>query len=134
MDGQQNKVETASLNLEYIRTAQQASITKFALDPKYTSDSIKLTAGNRHAFLNEDNYLFRTAIGDVGFTKGTHYWEFVADSRTENELKAGVVKNRDIDLKTAFSDYSCGWAYYATGQLRHCNAAVGPKYGKGFKK
>jgi hypothetical protein len=59
--------------------------------------------------------LFRTAIGSRGFTEGTHYWEIVADSRTENELKIGVVKNKDIDLKTAFSDYSNGWAYYATG-------------------
>jgi len=78
--------------------------------------------------------LFRSTIANVGFESGTHYWEIVADARTENELKIGVIKNRDIDLKTSFSDYSCGWAYYATGQLRHCNAAVGPKYGKGFKK
>ena len=93
-----------------------------------------LTAQNRHAFLSEDNYFFRTSIATEGFFEGTHYWELVADSRTENELKIGVVKNRDIDLKTAFSDYSFGWAYYATGQLRHCNAAIGPVYGKGFKK
>jgi hypothetical protein len=39
----------------------------------------------------------------------------VADARTENELKIGVVKNRDFDLKTAFCDYSTGWAYYGTG-------------------
>ena len=85
-------------------------------------------------YLSEDVYLFRTVIANFGFIEGTHYWELVADSRTENELKIGVIKNREIDLKTAFCDYSCGWAYYATGQLRHCNAAVGPKYGKGFKK
>jgi hypothetical protein len=66
-------------------------------------------------YLSEDVYLFRTVIANVGFTEGTHYWELVADSRTENELKIGVIKNREIDLKTAFSDYSCGWAYYATG-------------------
>ena len=95
---------------------------------------IQLTANNRHAYLSEDTYLFRTAIGGHGFTGGTHYWELVADARTENELKIGVVKNRDFDLKTAFFDYSQGWAYYGTGQLRHCNAVVGPKYGKSFKK
>jgi len=113
---------------------QQNSKTNFQWDSQHTSDVIQLTAQNRHAFLSEDTYLFRTAIGSEGFFEGTHYWELVADSRTENELKIGVVKNRDIDLKTAFCDYSSGWAYYATGQLRHCNAAVGPKYGRGFKK
>ena len=54
-------------------------------------------------------------IGNVGFESGQHYWEIVADARTENELKIGVVKNSNFDLQTAFSDYSCGWAYYATG-------------------
>ena len=74
-------------------------------------------------------------IAKEGFTEGTHYWEIVADARTENELKIGVIKSKDIDYEnTAFCDYSCGWAYYATGQLRHCNAADGPKYGKSFKK
>ena len=95
---------------------------------------IELSAAGRHAFLSEDNYLFRSSIGNIGFESGTHYWEIVADSRTENEFKMGVIKNRNIDFKTAFSDYGCGWAYYSTGQLRHCNAAVGPMYGRGFKK
>ena len=76
---------------------------------------IELSAINRHVFLSEDNYLFRSTIASTAFESGTHYWEIVADARTENELKVGVVKNREIDLKTAFSDYSCGWAYYATG-------------------
>lgn len=110
------------------------SKTNFSWDTEYTSSAIELTAQNRHAFLSEDTYLYRTSIGTVGFVEGTHYWEVIADARTENDFKVGVVKNREIDLKTAFSDYSTGWAYYTTGQLRHCNAAVGPKYGKGFKK
>jgi E3 ubiquitin-protein ligase NRDP1 len=53
---------------------------------------------NRHAFLSEDTYLFRTALGNKAFYEGTHYWEIVADAKTENELKIGVVSNRDIDL------------------------------------
>ena len=103
------------LSVDYIQSVQQNSTTKFHWDSEFTSDVIQLTAINRHAFLSEDTYLFRTAIGNEGFYEGTHYWELVADSRTENELKVGVIKNREIDLKTAFSDYSCGWAYYATG-------------------
>jgi len=103
------------LSLEYIDRVQKKSRTSFSWDPNFTSTIIELSASNRHAYLSEDNYLFRSAIADKGFESGTHYWEIIADARTENELKVGVVKNRDIDLKTAFSDYSCGWAYYATG-------------------
>ena len=103
------------LSLEYIQRVLESSKTKFSWDSNYTSQVIQLTARNRHAFLSEDNYLFRSCIGDVGFTSGTHYWEVVADSRTENEFKIGVVKNRDIDLQTAFCDYAQGWAYYSTG-------------------
>lgn len=115
-DNMQTTVKkTECLSIDYIKTVQQNSKTDFKWDKDYTSDVIKLSALNRHAFLSEDTYLFRTAIADVSFNEGTHYWEIVADSRTENELKIGVVKNKDIDLKTAFSDYSCGWAYYATG-------------------
>lgn len=74
-------------------------------------------------------------IGDKCFTEGLHYWEMVADARTENELKIGVCKSRDFDLKTAFSDYTFGWAFYCVGQLRHCDGANGMSFGtKSMKK
>ena len=59
--------------------------------------------------------MFRTVIANKGFTEGIHYWEIVADARTENELKVGVCKSRDFDLKTAFCDYVFGWAFYCNG-------------------
>jgi hypothetical protein len=104
------------LSLDYIVKMQNSSKTNFKWDPDFCSGAIKLSADCRHAFLSEDTYIFRTVIADVGFTEGTHYWEIVADAKTENELKIGVIKGRDIDFNnTAFSDYSCGWAYYGTG-------------------
>ena len=54
-------------------------------------------------------------ISDTKFDSGLHYWELIADSRTENELKIGVTKNREFDFKTSFSDYSFGWAFYGVG-------------------
>lgn len=84
--------------------------------------------------MREDTYIFRSAIGDTGFESGIHYWEIIADSRTENEIKIGVTKRLDIDLKTSFSDYPTGWAFYGLGQLRHCDGANGPKFGKAFKR
>lgn len=115
MVGLQVVEKTECLSLDYIQKVQQNSKTSFNFDPEFSSGVINLSAGGRHIFLSEDTYLFRTSIASPGFEEGTHYWEIVADARTENELKIGVVKNRDIDLKTAFSDYSSGWAYYATG-------------------
>lgn len=109
----------------FIRQHQKQSISQFAWDPNYASDVIEISGGNRSVYLKEEQYIFRTVIGNKPFTEGTHYWEIVADARSENELKIGVCKNRDFDLKTAFSDYSFGWAYYAVGQLRHCDGANG---------
>ena len=58
----------------------------------------------------------------------------MADSRTEHELKLGVTKTKDFNLNTAFCDYAFGWGFYGMGNLRHCNNANGPPYGKSFKK
>lgn len=65
---------------------------------------------------------------------GIHYWEIIADNRTENELKIGVSTVRDFDLNSAFCDHPFGYAYYGLGQLRHHSNASGTQYGKRFKK
>lgn len=85
--------------------------------------------------MKEELYVFRTVISDRGFESGIHYWEIIADSRTENELKVGVTKSRSFDLKTAFSDYNFGYAFYTIGQLRHCDGTNGLSFGgKTMKK
>lgn len=99
----------------FVRRRQKKAIEKFTWDPNYASDIIEMGSLNRSLFLKEEQYLFRTVIANKSFTEGIHYWEIVADSRTENELKIGVCKNRDFDLKTAFCDYSFGWAFYTNG-------------------
>jgi hypothetical protein len=65
---------------------------------------------------------------------GVHYWEIIADSRTENELKIGVTTSKEFDLNSAFCDHAFGFAYYGLGQLRHNSNASGVQYGKRFKK
>ncbi len=62
----------------------------FAWDPDHSSKDIHFSRDCRHAFLNESNYYFRTVISNRPFYDGIHYWEIVADSRTEHELKVGV--------------------------------------------
>lgn len=50
----------------------------------------EISADRRHIYVKEDEYIFRNFFGTVGFNEGIHYWEIVADARTEHELKVGV--------------------------------------------
>ena len=63
-----------------------------------------------------------------------HYWEIIADARTEHELKIGVTAQKTFNVNQSFSDYEFGFAYYGLGQLRHSNNSLGQGYGKVFKK
>ena len=85
-----------------------------AWDPTKTGGSIQLTENNALCFLKEQSYLFRTTIANYGFTSGVHYWEILADSRTENELKIGVSLSNTFDFNSAFCDHAFGYAYYGT--------------------
>lgn len=103
-------------------------------DPLKLGTGILPEEGYSKIFLKEQAYVFRSAVGNVGFTEGINYWEIIADQKTENELKIGVTTNRDFDLNSAFCDHAFGFAYYGLGQLRHNSNASGPAYGKRFKK
>lgn len=63
---------------------------EFIWDANFTSKEIHLSSDGRHAFLNESNYLFRTMVANEPLMEGEHYWEIIADARTEHELKIGV--------------------------------------------
>jgi hypothetical protein len=83
-------------------------------DPSKTGGGIALSENNTHCFLKEQGYLFRTTIANYGFTSGVHYWEILADNRTENELKIGVATLANFDYNSAFCDHPFGYAYYGT--------------------
>ena len=103
------------VNPTFVMQKRKQAISNFAWDPKHTSDVIEMTINHRGLFPKEEQYVFRSVIADKCFYEGIHYWEIIADARTENELKIGVCKNKEFDLKTAFCDYSYGWAYYGNG-------------------
>ena len=63
---------------------------EFAWDPETSSKEITFSYDYRHAFLYETNYYFRTITSNRPFFSGIHYWEVIADARTEHELKIGV--------------------------------------------
>eukprot|EP00340_Litonotus_pictus_P009060 CAMPEP_0170522364 /NCGR_PEP_ID=MMETSP0209-20121228/7779_1 /TAXON_ID=665100 ORGANISM="Litonotus pictus, Strain P1" /NCGR_SAMPLE_ID=MMETSP0209 /ASSEMBLY_ACC=CAM_ASM_000301 /LENGTH=306 /DNA_ID=CAMNT_0010809819 /DNA_START=219 /DNA_END=1139 /DNA_ORIENTATION=- len=109
-------------------------ITHFKWDATKKGQGIQVFNNGDSLLLSETCYAFRTIVSSVGFTGGVHYWEIVADRRTENELKIGISKNLNFNYDTSFSDYNFGWAFYGVGQLRHGNNATGDIYGKKFKK
>jgi hypothetical protein len=63
---------------------------EFAWDPENSSREVTFSPDCRHLFLCESNYYFRTVVGNRPFMDGVHYWEIIADHRTEHELKIGV--------------------------------------------
>ena len=58
---------------------------------------LSVSSDRRSIYLKEEDYFFRTFFGDVAFSEGIHYWEIVADARTEHELKIGVSKSKECD-------------------------------------
>mmetsp|Transcript_5416 Transcript_5416/g.5546 ORF Transcript_5416/g.5546 Transcript_5416/m.5546 type:complete len:469 (+) Transcript_5416:10-1416(+) len=111
-----------------------SGITNFKWDMNKKGQGIQVFNSGEGLLLHESCYAFRTIVGCTPFTSGVHYWEIIADRRTENELKIGVTRNINFNYDTSFSDYSFGWAFYGIGQLRHNNNATGEGYGKKFKK
>lgn len=65
-------------------------ISQFSWDTDTLPKEVKMASDQRSLYLKEDDYLFRTVYANIAFTEGIHYWEIVADSRSEHELKIGV--------------------------------------------
>jgi len=72
--------------------------SEFTWDPEASSKEIVFGLDNRHAFLYETNYYFRTIISNNPFYFGVHYWEIIADARTEHELKIGVTAQKTFNV------------------------------------
>lgn len=117
-----------------VKQSGSSDVIAFKWDTTRQGQGIEVSSDKKAVFLKENAYMFRSIIGDTGFTGGVHYWEIIADNRTENELKIGVTTKRDFNFDTAFADYEYGFSYYGLGQLRHGSNSLGAPYGKKFKK
>jgi E3 ubiquitin-protein ligase NRDP1 len=109
-------------------------VTVSKWDTTKIGHGIEVSADKKTVYLKENAYMFRSAISDTPMMGGIHYWEIIADPRTENELKIGVALKKEFNYDTAFSDYEFGYSYYGLGQLRHNSNSIGAPYGKKFKK
>ena len=65
-------------------------IQRFEWDTTIIPSEVKYSPDKRSIFLKEDDYVFRTVYGNLPLTEGIHYWEIVADSKSEHELKIGI--------------------------------------------
>ncbi len=106
----------------------------FSWDTESAHPSIMFFADKRIALLNDTEFSYKNVFGAAGFLGGVQYWEIIIDSRTQNELKIGVCKERKKGMPGAFSDSELGYAYYGLGELRHGEDSAGIKYGKKFRK
>jgi len=72
-------------------------LTNWAWDSKIMPKEVKVSKDCRSIFLKEEDYVFRTVFGEVGFMEGIHYWEIVADANSEHELKIGISGTNEIN-------------------------------------
>ena len=63
----------------------------------FLKSKMQISSDNRSIYLREDDYMFRTFFGNIEFMEGIHYWEIVADARTEHELKIGISRSKECD-------------------------------------
>ncbi len=75
-------------------------ITFFKWDNYKKGQGIQIYNNSESLFLNETCYAFRSIVSNQPFTSGVHYWEVIADRRTENELKIGITKNINFNYDT----------------------------------
>lgn len=88
-------------NLMQINDFEYSSgITNFKWDPIKKGQGIQVYNFGESLLLNETCYAFRTIVSNTPFNSGVHYWEIIADRRTENELKIGITKNININYDT----------------------------------
>ena len=90
--GYNNTIED---QLAYLYQDQGA---EFTWDPEGSSKDITFSPDFRHAFLYETNYYFRTITSNRPFFNGVHYFEIIADARTEHELKIGVTAQKTFNV------------------------------------
>lgn len=94
-------------DLEY-----SAWITNFKWDVTKKWQGIQVFNSWESLLLNESCYAFRTIVSTVSFSSWVHYWEIIADKRTENELKIWITKNLNFNYDTSFADYVFWWSFY----------------------
>ncbi len=77
-----------------------AGITHFKWDQYKKGQGIQVFNNAESLFLNETCYAFRSIVANQPFLNNVHYWEIIADRRTENELKIGITKNINFNYDT----------------------------------
>ena len=53
-----------------------------------------------------DSYEHRVSVGNVGFSRGTHYWEFTVNAYTTNTDIAFGVAAKGVDSETILGENS----------------------------
>lgn len=70
-------------------------ISQWCWDKEFLPVQVELSQDNRQLYLTEEEYVFRTVYGNTAFNEGIHYWEIIADARSEHEIKTGIATKRE---------------------------------------
>lgn len=113
----QGQSSSSSVGVSTVGKSSSGQAGELLWDTTAFGTGIVVSDGNTSVFLKEQAYVFRTIVANIGFSSGVHYWEIIADGRTENEIKIGITSSKSFDFNSAFCDHPFGWAYYGTPLL-----------------
>lgn len=94
------KAVSGKSNITINDNEYSSGITNFKWDLNKKGQNIQIYNSGEGLLLHETCYAFRTVVSCTSFSSGVHYWEIIADRRTENELKVGVTKNINFNYDT----------------------------------
>ncbi|XP_076311736.1 E3 ubiquitin-protein ligase TRIM9-like [Tachypleus tridentatus] len=91
-----------------------AEVAWFTLDPVSAHPDIVLT--NENQTVTCDSYEHRVALGNVGFSRGIHYWEFFVDRLGNNTDPAFGIARFDVVKDLMLGKDNKGWSMYIDHQ------------------
>ncbi|XP_064621343.1 E3 ubiquitin-protein ligase TRIM9-like isoform X2 [Lineus longissimus] len=89
---------------------QTAEVAWFQMDPGSTTPDVIFTGGN--LTLTCTSYEDRVILGNVGFSKGVHYWEICIDRYDNQPDPAFGIARFDVNKESVLGKDDKGWCMY----------------------
>ncbi|XP_022244342.1 E3 ubiquitin-protein ligase TRIM9-like isoform X1 [Limulus polyphemus] len=94
---------------------QTAEVAWFTLDPMSSHPDIVLLTNENHT-VTCDSYEHRVVLGNIGFSRGVHYWEFTMDRLGNNTDPAFGIARFDVAKDLMLGKDDKGWSMYIDHQ------------------
>ncbi|XP_067142023.1 E3 ubiquitin-protein ligase TRIM9-like isoform X1 [Centruroides vittatus] len=93
---------------------QTAEVAWFTLDPSSCRPDIVLSNDNQTVTC--DSYEHRVILGNIGFSRGVHYWEITVDRYDNNADPAFGIARFDVSKDQMLGKDDKGWSMYIDHQ------------------